>query len=68
MESFGDVSFALISHPTNQPMHVVSWPTIDHKIVTYNTPFKYLHINKWDVGCVVTHASSSTEYVSTTLF
>jgi hypothetical protein len=53
LESFGDVSFALINHPMNQPMHLVSWLTIDHKIVKFSTPFKYLHINKWDVGCVL---------------
>jgi hypothetical protein len=54
LESFGDAIFALINHPTNQPMHVVSRPTIDHKTIRHNnTPFKYLHINKWHVGCVL---------------
>jgi hypothetical protein len=32
LESFGDASFALINHPTNQPMHVVSWPTITTRL------------------------------------
>ncbi len=33
LESFGDASFALINHPTNQPMHVVSWPTITIRLL-----------------------------------
>jgi hypothetical protein len=68
LESFGDVSFALINHPTNQPMHLISWPTIYPKIVKHSAPFKYLHINKWDIGYVVTHGSSFTKYVSIRLF
>jgi hypothetical protein len=64
LESFGDASFALINHPTNQPMHVVSWPTITTRLLdTIHHSNIYTSTNG-DVGCVLQVVVLSSDEVT----